>query len=94
VRDTRYTVGTLVPEPVPVALADMVGAVTVGFWGLAVALAMVCKMTGTAGCVVRGSDPCRDAMGDRAVASASASRARVFCSVVGGVGSSYRSPAS
>jgi hypothetical protein len=84
-----------VPEPVHVVLADMVGAVTVGFWGLAVALAMVCcKMTGTAGCVVRGSDPCRDVMGDRAVASASASRARVFCSVVGGVGSSYKSPAS
>src|SRR5580698_8508117 len=81
-------VGALVPEPVPVALADMVGAVTVGFWGLVVVLAIVCcKMTGTAGCAVRGNDPCRDAMGDRAVASASASRARVFCSVVGGVGS-------
>jgi hypothetical protein len=73
--------GALVPEPVPVALADMVGAVA------------CCRMVGTVGCVMRGSDPCRDAMGVRAVASASASRARVFCSVVGGVGLSYKSPA-
>jgi hypothetical protein len=51
--------GALVPEPVPVALADMVGTVIVGFWGLIVVLAMVCcRITGTAGCVVRGSDPC------------------------------------
>jgi hypothetical protein len=86
--------GALVPEPAPVALADMVDIVTVGFWGLAVVLAMVCcRITGTVGCVVRGSDPCRDVMGDRAVASAFASRARVLCSVVGGVGSLYKSPA-
>src|SRR5580698_1959473 len=83
--------GALVPEPVPVALADMVGTVIVGFWGLTVVLAMVCRITGMVGCMVRGSDPCRDAMGVRAVASASASNARVFCSVVGGVGSSYKS---
>jgi hypothetical protein len=85
--------GALVPEPVPVVLVDMV--VIVGFWGLTMVLAIVCcRITGTVGCVVRGSDPCRDAMGVRAVASVSASSARVFCSVVGGVGSSYKSPTS